>query len=228
VIFEPQLLLVGAVAAVGVLHTIAPDHWVPITLVARQRGWTGAETASASLKAGTGHVLSTLLIALIVWAAGFALPGAFGHYVHTVPSLALIGLGGWIAASSLLELRNRKPCGRETGYEMAIAEQPGAYGGRGGSKRVSTRTALLLILGSSPMVEGIPPFFAAGKYGMGLIVIMSLVLGIATVATYVVLCVCSTAGLQQISLGPLERYGEALSGVFIALMGVAFWVWPFL
>ena len=36
--------------------------------------------------------------------------------------------------------------------------------------KTTARTALLLILGSSPMVEGIPAFFAAGKYGIGLIV----------------------------------------------------------
>jgi nickel/cobalt transporter (NicO) family protein len=29
--------------------------------------------------------------------------------------------------------------------------------------------ALLLILGSSPMIEGIPAFFAAGQYGIGLL-----------------------------------------------------------
>jgi hypothetical protein len=33
-------LLVGAVLAVGILHTIVPDHWVPVTLIARQRGWS--------------------------------------------------------------------------------------------------------------------------------------------------------------------------------------------
>ena len=33
----PELLLIGAVAAVGVLHTIVPDHWVPITLIAVAR-----------------------------------------------------------------------------------------------------------------------------------------------------------------------------------------------
>jgi hypothetical protein len=36
----PELLLVGAVATVGVLHTMVPDHWVPITLITRQRGWS--------------------------------------------------------------------------------------------------------------------------------------------------------------------------------------------
>lgn len=65
-----ELLLVGTVAAVGVLHTIVPDHWVPITLIARQRGWSKAETARASFKAGVGHVLSTLAIALVIWLGG--------------------------------------------------------------------------------------------------------------------------------------------------------------
>jgi hypothetical protein len=46
------LLLAAAVAAMGVLHTIVPDHWVPITLMARQRGWSRAETARAALQIG--------------------------------------------------------------------------------------------------------------------------------------------------------------------------------
>jgi hypothetical protein len=70
--FGPELLLIGTVAVVGVLHTVVPDHWVPITLIARQRGWSMAETARASLIAGTGHVVSTLVIALVVWIAGVA------------------------------------------------------------------------------------------------------------------------------------------------------------
>jgi nickel/cobalt transporter (NicO) family protein len=56
-ILGPQLLLIGAVAAVGVLHTMVPDHWAPITLIARQRSWTKAETVRAATVAGTGHVL---------------------------------------------------------------------------------------------------------------------------------------------------------------------------
>src|SRR6202041_3091861 len=56
------LPLIGAVAAVGILHTVVPDHWVPITLLARQQGWTKAEVARAALVSGTGHTLSTLLI----------------------------------------------------------------------------------------------------------------------------------------------------------------------
>lgn len=98
------LLLVGAVAAVGVLHTLVPDHWVPITLIARQRGWSRGQTARVSFRAGLGHVLSTLAIALVVWLAGVAVATRFGHWVDTGASIALIGFGAWIALSAWREM----------------------------------------------------------------------------------------------------------------------------
>jgi hypothetical protein len=207
----PQLVLIGAVAAVGVLHTLVPDHWLPITLIARQRRWSRAETARAALGAGTGHVVSTLLIGLAVWLAGVAFAMRFGTLVSLASSIALIGFGGWIALSSLRELR-------EHGGDHAHSH--------GEAPAASSRTALLLILGSSPMVEGIPAFFAAGKYGPGLIAAMAAVFAAATIVTYILLCVYSTAGLQRVKLGPIERYGEVLSGSLIALVGCAFLVWP--
>jgi hypothetical protein len=94
--------------------------------------------------------------------------------------------------------------------------------------KMTARTALLVILGSSPMIEGIPAFFAAAKYGVGLIIAMSVVFAFSTIVTYVILCVYSAAGLQRVRLGAVERYGEVLSGAFISLVGVAFWIWPVL
>jgi hypothetical protein len=78
--------------------------------------------------------------------------------------------------------------------------------------KTTARTALLLILGSSPMVEGIPAFFAAGEYGFGAISAMAVVFALSTIVTYVVLCVYSTVGLQRVHLGAFERYGEVMSG----------------
>ncbi len=78
------------------------------------------------------------------------------------------------------------------------------------------------------MVEGIPAFFAAGKYGPGLIAVMAIVFAISTIATYVVLCVSSVVGLRQVRFGSLERYGEVLSGAFIAVVGLVFLVFPIL
>lgn len=203
-----QALLVLAVVGVGVFHTLVPDHWVPIALMARQSGWTRRRTAVAALIAGTGHVVSTLLIGLVVWFAGVAFAQRFGQMVSTTASLALIAFGVWIALASLREMRGQ-----------AGEQEPSG-------KKVSTRLPLLFIVGSSPMVEGIPAFFAAARFGATLIIVMSVAFAIATIATYVSLCVVSAGALQQFSLGRFERYGEVISGGFIALVGLAFLLLP--
>jgi nickel/cobalt transporter (NicO) family protein len=406
--FGPETLLIISVGVVGVLHTIVPDHWVPITLVARQRGWSKAETARAAVQAGIGHVVSTLIIASVIWLAGVAFAVRFGHFVDAVTSVALIAFGGWIAVAAWrdlhraaghahnhghghghshdfsflaghapgqvhgpelqridtgqgvvelsiyeagvpprfrlsgpsadwVKLETRREMGERQlfsfamregfwesleeipephGFEVVVtiehdghahsyrarfaehdhhghnhgqgedhdhdhehgtavahdplyAPMPGGVAvlarhkhahrhGRGGSVHVhlhdhdaatahpvtselnasppqhvhnhktTARTALLLILGSSPMVEGIPAFFAAGRFGVGVIAAMALVFSASTIATYVVLCVYSSAGLQRLHFGAFERYGEVLSGVFISLVGVVFWLWPVL
>jgi hypothetical protein len=209
---SPQALLVGAVLAVGILHTMVPDHWVPIAVLARTHGWSTARTARTALLAGVGHTVSTLVLGAIVWIAGVAVAQRFGHAVSTISSLALIAFGAWIAIASVRELR-----AHDTGHAHAHPDSG-----------TSRSTALLLILGSSPMVEGLPAFFAAGRFGVGLIALMSIVFAIATIATYVVLCVTSARGLERARLGRFERYGEVLSGAIIVAVGLAFLAFPIL
>jgi hypothetical protein len=79
--------------------------------------------------------------------------------------------------------------------------------------KTAARKALLLIPGSSPMVEGIPAFFAASRFGVAVIVFMAIVFAASTIVTYVVLCVYSAAGLQRVKLGPLERYSEVFTPI---------------
>ncbi|GAC1533443.1 MAG: hypothetical protein NVS2B17_01140 [Candidatus Velthaea sp.] len=210
----PEVVLVGAVVAVGILHTMVPDHWVPIALIARQRGWTRAQTARAALQAGTGHVVSTLLIGVVVWFAGVAVATRFGTLVSMLSSIALIAFGAWIAIGAWRELHHGDS--HEHEHEHAAPEA------------ASSRTALLLILGSSPMIEGIPAFFAAGKYGVGQIVVMAVAFAISTIVTYVALCVYSSAGLQRVRFARFEEYGEVISGSFIALIGLVFLIFPIL
>ncbi len=202
------LLLFAAVVAVGVLHTMVPDHWVPIALIARQRGWTKVQTARAAAGAGIGHTLSTLAIGVLVWIAGAAFAARFGHAVSIASSFALIGFGGWIAISSWREMQP----GHDHPHDAPPVNQE--------------RTALLLILGSSPMVEGIPAFFAASKLGAGVLAVMALLFAASTILTYAVLCVYSSEALSRLSFGKLERYGEVLSGALIAVVGIVFLVWP--
>jgi hypothetical protein len=55
---------------------------------------------------------------------------------------------------------------------------------------------------------------------------MAVVFAASTIATYVILSVYSAKGLQQIRFGSFERYGEIVSGLVIAAVGIVFWIWP--
>ena len=232
-------LLVATVAAVGVLHTLVPDHWAPIVVIGRQQGWSIARTARAAAIAGVGHVTTTLALGAVLWVVGAALAVRYGHVVDLAAAVALIAFGVWIGYAGWREVREERGHAHHghahvhrhaegtqhvhwhehhekdwhalDGGAAVLHEHDHAIGGR---------TALLLILGSSPMIEGIPAFFAASTYGAELLGIMAVVFAAATIVTYVVVSAFAIAGLQRISLGPLERYGEVLSGAFVALVGV--------
>jgi ABC-type nickel/cobalt efflux system permease component RcnA len=241
-LFGPQALLVSAAVAVGVLHTMVPDHWAPLALIARQRGWSLARTARAAALAGVGHTVSTLAIAVVVWFAGVAAAARLGNLVETLVSVALISFGTWTAIAALREMRTQSGHAHlhrhEDGLEHVhwhdhvIEEMHDAADVdtarpplHSHEHSTSSRTALVLILGSSPMVEGIPAFFAAAKYGAPLLAIMSVAFAAATIGTYVILSVASVASLKNVTYAPLEQYGEVLSGVVIAALGVVFAIW---
>lgn len=235
--------LVFTVAAVGVLHTIVPDHWGPIVVVARQRGWSLAQTARAAATAGVGHVTTTLLLGAIVWYAGSLAAAQYAREVTLVSAFALIAFGAWIAYGGWREARghghhhhdhahyehghmHRHADGTEHVHWHEHHDRDWHEAGENvaalheHSHAATGRTALLLILGSSPMVEGIPAFLAASTYHPQLLLTMALVFAAATIATYVALSVAGLRGVQRRGLGTLEKYGEMLSGIVVALVGV--------
>jgi hypothetical protein len=229
------IALIIAVAAVGVLHTIVPDHWAPIVVLAREQGWSTPRIARAAALAGFGHVTTTLLLGAIVWLAGAALAVRYAHLVSSVSAIALIAFGVWIAYAGWKETReeghghahlHRHDDGLEHVHWHEHHDDdlhlvlPGVAVLHRHDHVASGRMSLLLILGSSPMIEGIPAFFSASTKGPALLGVMAIVFAASTIVTYVGMCVAGLRGLQKTSLGPLERYGEVLSGLFVALVGV--------
>ena len=235
-------LLIATVAVVGVLHTIVPDHWAPIVILSRQQGWSAMRTVRAAALAGVGHVTTTLALGALLWIVGAAVAVRYAHLVSLAAAIALLAFGMWIAYQGWRETRagadhDRGHSHFEHGHLHThddglhhthwhrhhdddrhapdAAESPHAH-----EHATSGRTALLLILGSSPMVEGIPAFLGASTKGVGVLAVMAVVFAVSTIVTYVAMCAVGARGLRRVSLGPLERYGEVLSGLFVAAVGV--------
>jgi len=105
---SPLALLVFTAGAVGVLHTVVPDHWAPIAVIARQRRWSRRETARAAAGAGLGHTLSTLLIGAVAWAAGSVAAVRYGRDINIAAGFALVAFGLWSALSGLREIHRHE------------------------------------------------------------------------------------------------------------------------
>lgn len=237
------VLLIVTVAAVGVLHTIVPDHWAPIVVLARAQGWSAVRTARAAALAGVGHVMTTLILGAILWGVGAAFAARYAHDVSLISAAALVIFGLWIAYGAWKEThRGGDHHHAHSHYEHAHVHAHDDIGEHihwhehheadwhpaddtnarkhSHEHKVAGRTALLLVLGSSPMIEGIPAFLSASTKGLSVLACMAVVFGISTIATYVAMCVAGVRSLQRVSLGPFERYGEVLSGLFVAAVGV--------
>src|SRR5215470_320524 len=62
------LLLLIAAGVVAILHSILPDHWVPLAVVARTQGWNMLRVVRVTLLASLGHVVTSLILAgIIAW-----------------------------------------------------------------------------------------------------------------------------------------------------------------
>jgi nickel/cobalt transporter (NicO) family protein len=88
------LLLLGAAVVVAVLHSILPDHWVPLAIVARTQRWSLWRVGRVTLLASLGHVVTSLVLGGILALIGLQFQQKFetqqGHIIGAV--LILTGI----------------------------------------------------------------------------------------------------------------------------------------
>jgi hypothetical protein len=91
----PVLLLMIGAATVGIVHSILPDHWVPLAVVARSQHWSLARLARVTTLAAGGHVLTSVVLGGLVALIGLQFQKQIetqqGHIVGGV--LVFTGLG---------------------------------------------------------------------------------------------------------------------------------------
>jgi len=87
------LILTGS--AVGFLHSILPDHWVPLAVIGRTERWSVPRVVRVSALASIGHVAASVILSAIVAAVGLE----FQHQIETEQGrfigavLVLTGIG---------------------------------------------------------------------------------------------------------------------------------------
>jgi nickel/cobalt exporter len=218
---------------IAFFHAAIPTHWLPFVLTGRAQRWTHTKTLAITILAGSGHVLFTAALGLLLAWMGVALSQRIGVWFPRLAGGALVLLGGVylyrqaMGRSHSHQSRNQPDEGERldsnhpdrTHYETRIHELTAAKEPPKTNDFFAIAT-LLALLTFSPC-EAFVGFYVVGiRYGVLGFALLTLVFLVGTVAGMAVFTSLALAGTRNIDLGFLEKFEHGLIGGLLCTIGV--------
>jgi len=196
-------LLLLSTLSVGLLHALAPDHWLPFVMIARAQKWSRWRLTAVTFLAGVGHVSSSLLIAVLGVGLGVAVEKVSLWETNRgdIASLLLIGFG---LAYMVWGMKN---WGRHHSHELNTA------------KVVSYWTVFALVV-FGPCEPLIPLIFLGYAYGWTAVAFVFGLFALSTIVMMLVQVHALLYGFSLIRWHWLEHSSDVIAGGVIALTGV--------
>lgn len=226
-------LLLIAAGTVGFLHSILPDHWVPLAVVARTQRWTLVRTARTSLLASVGHVLTSIVLGGIIALVGLQFRKTFeaqqGHIVGVVLIITGIGFAVW----ALTGHGHHHDHDHDHGVHEAVAHPDDVesfhfdrdeHADGPDQQPLARRLAGIAVpfgAAASPDLTILPIFLAASAVGAGTVIGVLSVFSLVTLTTFVVLTVGATVAGYQVKGEWLEDHGNLITAVVLGAIGIA-------
>jgi sulfite exporter TauE/SafE len=226
------LVLSLTAVSLGFVHTLlGPDHYVPFAAMARAGRWSAARTSVVTALSGLGHVLSSVLIGI----AGVMLGAAVGELelIESVRGevagwlLVAFGFGyflwGLYRAGRTADRRHRHTHADGTTHSHPATSGPGngPHHEHPGDAR-SAPWILFAVFVLGPCEPLIPLLiYPAAAMDAGAVMTTSVLFGLSTITTMVIMALAVRAGISLLPIQRLERYMHALAGAAVALSGLA-------
>ena len=214
------IALMATAGTVGALHSLAPDHWLPFAALARARNWTPLRTARLATLCGFGHVTVSAILGIAAVLIGRKAVEGLGTTLRDVAPLLLIAFGFVYLILALWRI-SRTRILHHVDHIEGVPHDHGHGHHHHHPGRGLTEWSLFLLFCADPCVALIPMIVAASTGGWGAIGGVVLVYEIATIAAIVILVQTAHAGVRAIRMPWLDRYGDAVAGVVIILLGAA-------
>ncbi len=215
-------------ASLAFIHTVlGPDHYLPFIVMSRARKWTIYKTSWVTLLSGFGHVISSILLGTIGIGVGIALNKL--EFMESVRG----DLAAWLFVLFGLGYMS-------WGIYRAVKNKPHKhihYHGNGTShvhehthleehdhthKNNITPWILFTIFFLGPCEPLIPLLmYPAAQDSAWGVAQVSIVFGLITMLTMLVLVLLASYGLKFVRLGKMERFTHAIAGATILLSGIA-------
>mgnify|MGYP001558939635 CR=1 FL=1 len=227
--------LIAAAVVVSAAHAALPSHWLPFVLMGRSQGWTSRRVVAVAALAGLGHVTMTSALGLLIALAGMGLLRAVGEWGQPVMAGVLLATGAAYLLSAWRGGRGHAHHHHPAGEHSHSSEHACHDHGHDGEpspaeprQALSDRAAfwsLFALLTFSPCEGMVPFFFASARFGWLGLLLLAAVTAALTVLGIVALVSLAQAGLERVRLPFGERGERVLTGVVLAALGAATFLW---
>lgn len=230
-------LLLLAAGAVGFLHSILPDHWVPLAVVARTHRWSLVRVARLSALASAGHVLTSLVLGAVIAVVGLQFQRQIdiqqGHIVGGVLVLTglgflLWGLAGHGHAHHDHGHTHDDDSHRPESNPMLDGELAGITPRAGTEQSPWARRMVAIAVpfgvAASPDLTILPVALAASAIGAGAIAGTLVAFALVTMTTFIGLTLFATLAGYQIKGEWLEEHATTVTALVLVAIGVVAFV----
>lgn len=198
-------VLIITTVSIGIVHALAPDHWLPFVVIGKARKWSKMRLSFVALVAGIGHVGSSIILGVVGILAGLASIKLQG-IESTRAEIGIYLLIGFGIAYALWGLKHAKNHHHHT-PEIS-------------NKKTVTLWTLFAVFVLGPCEPLIPLMFLATSYGWVGISVVTITFGMVTLIMMIVQSLLGYIGIQFIKHSFAEKYSQALAGGVIAITGI--------
>lgn len=204
-------MLVISAALAAIIHTLVPDHEIPLAMIGRAQKWTLKRMAGITLIAGVIHVSVSMGIGVIALIASVALSQFVANSAQQISGFLLITFG---IVYAFLSWR-RKQGGHSHRHPHSHVQESEK------KLTVSWTAWIVAIVGIAPCFTLIPILVAAVPYGANTTLLVMLSYAVATIGMMVILTSIALKAIEYVTrLERIERHMEILAGTVIFAVGV--------
>jgi len=204
--------MIGA-ALVGILHMSAPDHWLTLCVLGRNKKWTTKKLFGISFMTAIGHVGLSIVMGLAVVLVGLVFSHLISYYLDTVIGLIMVG-GGLIVG--IIPLVRKKPHEHDHTHEHEHEHEEKKSG------KLASKIGYFAVLGAalSPDPSIIPIYLSAISAGFYFAIELSVIFATASILTLLLLVQLGTKGLVKTLAKIPEKYNDSMVGFVIMAIGI--------
>ncbi len=213
--------MIGA-AVVGIIHMSAPDHWMTLCLLAKNKRWTPKKLFRTSLVTAIGHVALSIVMGLVVMAVGLLVSRLVSSYIDTGIGLIMIVVGGIFGIIPLLRKNDHHKHDHDHEHMHDHDHEHKDVHDHEKKSKISQKLGYFIIIGAalSPDPSIIPIYLTTISSGIYFALELSVVFAAASILTLLFLVQLGNVGLGKTFARIPEKYHDSMVGFVIAAIGI--------